>query len=234
MKCLPRMADAPAGTSPPLIVTLDGPAGVGKTTLARKVAQALGIAYLDTGAMFRACALKLGEGAWDLPGPILAAKLAGITFSLKGTGQESALFCDGVPVGNEVRTEQVGMWASKLAAAAEVRDFQKAAQRAIGARTSLVAEGRDMGSVVFPDARHKFFLDAVPRIRAERRAEQLRGMGLDADLAAIEESIRVRDHQDRTRAIAPLAPAPDAVIVDTSRLSLEEVFRRLMREFEPR
>lgn len=214
----------------PLVITLDGPAGVGKTTLARLCARALGIPFLDTGAMFRATALKLGEGAWDLPGPELEERLKAITFALQASGQGSLLLCQGQPVGDEVRTEQAGLWASKIAARPEVREYQKAAQRAVGAATPLVAEGRDMGSVVFPDARRKFFLDADPRIRAERRADQLRAMGQDADIDAIEDAIRERDHQDRTRPVAPLVPAEDAVIVDTSHLTLEEVFARIMSE----
>lgn len=214
----------------PFIVTIDGPAGVGKTTLARKVAQALGVAYLDTGAMFRATALLLGDGAWDLPGPQLAARLAGITFELTGTGDASTLVCNARPVGDEVRSERVGLWASHLAQRGEVRDYQKEAQRALSLRTSLVAEGRDMGSVVFACARKKFFLDADPSVRARRRAGQLAAMGQQADVASIEAAIRQRDRQDRNRAIAPLAPAADACIIDTSSLTLEEVFERIMAE----
>lgn len=212
----------------PLLVTLDGPAGVGKSTLARMAAQALGIAYLDTGAMFRATALALGEGSWDLPGEALEARLPGIGFGLEGIGEASTLLCNGVPVGDEVRSERVGLWASRLAARPEVRARQLAVQRALGQGVSLVAEGRDMGSVVFPGARFKFFLDASPAVRARRRADQLRQMGREADLAGIEAAIRERDRQDRERPIAPLAPAPDAVVVDTSELSLDEVFSRLM------
>lgn len=212
----------------PLIITLDGPAGVGKTTLARLCAKALDIPFLDTGAMFRATALNLGDGAWNLPGPELEARLTSITFALETSGQDSILLCRGVPVGDEVRTEQAGVWASKIAARPEVREFQKAAQRAVGAATPLVAEGRDMGSVVFPNARRKFFLDADPRIRAERRADQLREMGQEANVDAIEAAIRERDHLDRTRPVAPLVPAGDAVIVDTSHMTLDEVFARIM------
>ena len=214
----------------PFIVTIDGPAGVGKTTLAKKVAQALGVAYLDTGAMFRATALLLGEGAWELPGPELASRLAGIAFGLRGIGEKSTLVCNARPIGDEVRGEQVGLWASHLGQRAEVREYQKAAQRALGAQTSLVAEGRDMGSVVFAYAGGKFFLDADPAIRARRRADQLAGMGQRADVARIEALIRQRDQQDRARAIAPLVAAPDACVIDTSALTLEEVFQRIMLE----
>ena len=212
----------------PLIVTIDGPAGVGKTSLARMVAQALDVAYLDTGAMFRVTALKLGENSWELPGPKLASKLAALTFGLEGAGEDSVLLCDGHPVGEEIRTEQVGLWASNLARRAEVREYQKAAQRAMALRTPLVAEGRDMGSVIFPRAKRKFFLDADPAVRARRRADQLLAAGQDADLEAIEAAIRLRDDQDRNRPIAPLAPAPDAVVLDTSELTLHQVFQRIM------
>ena len=210
------------------VVTLDGPAGVGKTTLAKMTAQALGLAYLDTGAMFRATALRLGEGAWDLPGEELAARLVPLTFRLSGAGADSVLWCGDAPVGPEVRTEAVGMWAARLAGRPEVRDFQKAAQRAIGASLALVVEGRDMGTVVFPRARRKFFLDAAPRVRAERRATQLAEMGAPADLDAIEQAIRERDALDRNRPIATLIPAQDALVIDTSGLTLHQVFAAIM------
>ncbi|GFK95247.1 Cytidylate kinase [Fundidesulfovibrio magnetotacticus] len=212
----------------PLVVTMDGPAGVGKSTLARMTAQALGIAYLDTGAMFRATALALGEGAWDLSGAELEARLPGIVFGLTGVGDCSTLLCNGAAVGDEVRTEEVGRWASLLAVRPEVRARQLQVQRSLGLGTSLVAEGRDMGTVVFPAARRKFFLDASPRVRALRRVRQLEAMGQAADAAAIEQAIRERDRLDRERPVAPLVPAPDAVIVDTSELTLHQVFERIM------
>lgn len=214
--------------SAPRVVTLDGPAGVGKTTLARRVAEALGLAYLDTGAMFRATALALGPGARELPEAELRARLAGLDFGLSGGGAASVLRLNGRAVGDEVRTEQVGMMASDVATLPVVREFLKAAQRAVGRATALVAEGRDMGTVVFPEAAHKIFLDAAPEVRARRRCEQLRAMGAPAELAAITEQIRARDHQDRNRAVAPLRPAPDAVVIDTGALDIDGVFAAIM------
>ena len=208
----------------PRIITIDGPAGVGKSTLAKRLAGRLGIAYLDTGAMFRGTALALGEGAWDWPEERLQAALAALRFSLAGTGADSRVCLGDACLGNEIRTEQVAMWASNIATLPAVRAFQKQAQQAIGRTTSLVAEGRDMGSVVFPRARPKFFLDASPEVRARRRLLQLREMGKPADLEEITASIRARDHQDRTRAAAPLVAAPDALVIDTGPLDIDGVF----------
>jgi len=213
-----------------LIVTLDGPGGVGKSTLAKRLAQALNVAYLDTGAMFRATALKLGKGAWERTGEELQKDLADLGFSLSGTGENSKLHLNNTPVGDEIRTEKVGMWASNIATIPSVRAFQKQAQQAIGAHTSLVCEGRDMGTVVFPDAKYKFFLKASPKIRAERRFRQLQEMGQEADLKEITERLKARDEQDTNRAEAPLKPAKDAQIIDTDGLSIDGVFDRIMQE----
>jgi len=211
-----------------LVVTIDGPAGVGKTTLAKRAAQALGVAYLDTGAMFRAAALILGPTAADAPGADVAARLSGLKFSLRGTGQDSTLLVCGRPVGDEIRTEAVAYAASTLATRPEVRTFLRHAQQEIGRGAPLVAEGRDMGTVVFPQAPRKFFLDATAEVRARRRTDQLAAMGESADYAAILADIARRDAQDRTRTEAPLRPAPDAVIIDTSDLDIDGVFARIM------
>ena len=205
------------------VVTLDGPAGAGKTTLARRMAESLGLAYLDTGAMFRCMALKLGPGAEKLPEDELRSRCGQWTFTLSGMGQQSTLFCNGVAVRGEVRTEQVGMLAARIATVPVVRDILRQTQRAIGENSPLVAEGRDMGTVVFPDARFKFFLDAAPEVRAMRRLRDLEERGETAELTSLTEQICQRDALDRNRAVAPLRPAPDALIVDTSRLDIEGV-----------
>ncbi len=211
-----------------LVVTLDGPAGVGKTTLAKRLAEALGVAYLDTGAMFRAVAWKLGESAWDWPEERLGEALAAMRFSLSGQGRDSRIALDGAALGDDIRSETVARWASNVARLPVVRQALKQAQQDIGRDTSLVVEGRDMGTVVFPDAPCKFFLDAAPEVRAERRVLQLRQAGQAADFDEILEQIRVRDDQDRNRAVAPLKPAEDAVIVDTSGLDVDGVFRNIL------
>lgn len=216
----------------PLVVTLDGPAGVGKSTLAKRLAEALSVAYLDTGAMFRAIALHLsrlpGSGGADADAPIAAGVLKDCIFALEGSGAETRLLYNGKALGMEIRTEEVGMKASNIAKRPEVREFLKTAQRTLGARFSLVAEGRDMGTVVFPGAACKIFLDASPEVRAERRYKQLQEMGEPCDLATLAEQIRQRDEQDRNRAVAPLRPADDAVIVDTSGRNIDEVFAAVM------
>ncbi|PTN37001.1 (d)CMP kinase [Desulfonatronum sp. SC1] len=217
----------------PLVVTLDGPAGSGKTTVARMVADRLGIAYLDSGAMFRAFALGLGAQSWTWSEDVLGDRLVGLKFALQGRGGEAALLLNGEPLGEKIRREEVGMWASNLAKVGVVREILKQAQQRLGAGTSLVAEGRDMGSVVFPQARYKFFLDAAPEERARRRWLQLKEMGVDEDLDALIANLRQRDDQDRNRAIAPLKPADDAVIIDTAGLTPGQVVERIVEIMSP-
>ena len=216
------------------IVTLDGPAGVGKSTLARRVAEALGVAYLDTGAMFRTVALHLAKnsGSPDSAGVVEESKLQALleecVFSLQGSGGQTRLLCNDQVVGDEIRSEEAGMMAAKIAQSPKVREFLKQAQQHLGNNFPLVAEGRDMGTVVFPEALCKIFLDAAPEIRAERRYKQLLEMGEPADLALLVRQIRERDNKDRNRAIAPLRPAIDAHIIDTSHKDMEQAFAAIM------
>lgn len=210
------------------IVTIDGPAGVGKTTLAKRVADALQIAYLDTGAMFRTLALRLGEGIRDCPESEIREKAKSLVFSLQGSGAATKLCCNNVAVGSEIRTEKVGAMASQLAVIPVVREILKEAQRALGASTPLVVEGRDMGTVVFPRARYKFFLDASPRVRAERRLGELQNMGQEVSLTELEKQIAERDARDRNRTVAPLRPAEDAFCIDTSALAIDEVLKVIL------
>jgi len=213
--------------NPPLIITIDGPAGVGKTTLARQLAGSMDIAYLDTGAMFRAVGWLLAQRNLSNDEKMIRSLLSEVRFGLEGSGWNSSVTLNKKRLGPEIRTEQVGMWASNAGRLEVVRNFLKKAQQTIGADTSLVAEGRDMGSVVFPEAPFKFFLDAPPKVRAARRQAQLEKMGIQAEYNAILKQIIVRDEQDRNRTIAPLKAAPDAIIIDTGSLSSDEVFSEM-------
>lgn len=215
------------------IVAMDGPAGVGKSTLAKRTAQAFSIAYLDTGAMFRTIALFFGEKNISLEEAALNRILQGFTFALSGFGATTCLMCNGRPVGDEIRSEEAGLAAARIAQSSEVRAFLKKAQQDLGQRFSLVAEGRDMGTEIFPNAPYKFFLDARPEVRARRRALQLRDMGHKADEREIAVQIARRDKEDRERPIAPLRPAPDALIIDTSDKNIEEVFQEIIKKINP-
>lgn len=223
------------------IITLDGPAGVGKSTIARQVAEALSMPYMDTGAMFRTIAMHIGpslpevltlaDGICALDTKAIAdleARILGFDFSLRGTGSQSILSCNGHDIGDEIRTEEVGAMAAKVATVPTVRQCLKAVQQKLGSKQALVAEGRDMGTEIFPSAKHKFFLDAAPEIRAQRRFDQLAKMGQSPDLALLTEQIKQRDEQDRNRAVAPLKAAHDAMIVDTGNMSIQEVFQQII------
>ncbi|EHJ47980.1 cytidylate kinase [Solidesulfovibrio carbinoliphilus subsp. oakridgensis] len=210
------------------IVTIDGPAGAGKTSVSRRAAGLLGLAYLDTGAMFRALALRLGPEGHELPEAELDARLGAMVFSLAGSGADTTLLVDGAPLPDAARTEQVGAMASNLAVLPVVRRRLRLAQQALGRAADLLAEGRDMGTVVFPEAGRKFFLDASPEVRAARRVGQLAALGRPADYAEILRAIRRRDDQDRNRAASPLVPAADALVIDTSLLTEDAVVARIV------
>ena len=201
------------------IVTIDGPSGVGKSTVARRVADLLGFSCLDTGAMYRAVALKAAEAGVDPSDSASLRRLLSAT--AVGFSPEGGVFLDGREVSELIRTEKMSSLSSELAELAEVREFLVGIQRRIGEGGNIVAEGRDMGTYVFPGAKHKFYLDAAVAERAKRRfLQDRRG---DVPLPDVEAELRRRDRRDTLRAENPLRPAPDAVVMDTTRMSAEDV-----------
>jgi len=215
------------------IVTIDGPSGAGKSTISQLVAARLGYAYLDTGAMYRAVGLKIERAGTDCEdGPALAELLAGINLQLVPENGETRVVLDDEDVSEAIRTPEMSMVASRVSAIGAVREKLTALQREIGGRGRIVAEGRDMGTVVFPDAAWKFFLDASAEERARRRVLQLQQNGQEVDEAETLALIIKRDHDDSSRALAPLKPAADAVIVDSSKLSIDEVVSFMFEQVE--
>jgi len=211
------------------IVTIDGPSGGGKSTVSRMLAAQLHYTYLDTGAMYRAVAYQCREKDIDLAdNGQLEALLAAIRLELlpPEAGEDDVrVLVDGRNVGRDLRTPEMGMLASKVSALPLVRASLTRLQQQIGASGRIVAEGRDTGTVVFPEAAWKFFLDASPQVRAHRRVEQLRSKGEMVDEQQLLAQIIQRDRDDRERTIAPLKAAPDALIIDSTGLPVEEVVR---------
>jgi cytidylate kinase len=213
----------------PLVVAIDGPAGVGKSTVARGLARALGLPYVDTGAMYRAVGWKaLHEGLDSADDAVAARLVAGSSLELHVRGDGSVeLLLDGEPVEPHIRAPQVGETASRLAALPAVRERLVELQRAFGRQHGAVMEGRDIGTVVFPDTPYKFFLDARPPVRVRRRLEQLRAAGREASADEVEEELLRRDRRDRERAHSPLAWDPSYERVDTSEMTLDGVVEHL-------
>jgi cytidylate kinase len=208
----------------PLVITIDGPAAAGKSTTARAVARTLGCLYLDSGAMYRAFALKverLGLAASLDDTARLEALARATDVAFTGPNDDPTVVLDGEPLGAEIRTPPVSELASRVAAIPVVRARMADLQRAIAARHALVAEGRDMGTVLFPDAAVKVFLDAGVEERARRRHRELAARGLDVAEAQVRAEIERRDRRDREREVAPLVPAPDAVVIDTSGMDVD-------------
>ena len=211
------------------IVTIDGPSGAGKSTISKLLAARLHYTYLDTGAMYRVVGLQVERSGLDLGEEGAREKLAqlldGLDLKLAPgeEGKETRAFLNGEDVSDAIRTPEMAMVASRASAEPEVRKKLTEMQRKIGNNGAIVAEGRDMGTVVFPDAMHKFFLDASPEERAMRRQKQLAGNGQKIDFQELLAQIQKRDRDDSSRSLAPLHPAEDAVIIDSSEMNIEEV-----------
>ncbi|HEX4075967.1 MAG TPA: (d)CMP kinase [Candidatus Acidoferrales bacterium] len=209
-----------------LIIAIDGPVGSGKSTLARRVAQLLGYIYIDTGAMYRSIALKaLRRGVALEAADLLTALAADTRIDLRAQDGGQQVFLDGEDVTFAIRTPEVAQAASKVAVVPGVRRVLVAEQRRAGGRGGVVMEGRDIGTVVFPDAELKIFLTASPEIRAERRWREHQQKGDAIDLARTLEEIHERDRRDREREDSPLVRAKDATLVDSTAMEPEEVAR---------
>ena len=211
-----------------MIVAIDGPAGAGKSTVAKAVAKRLGYRYMDTGAMYRAVAWKVMRRGAD---PDDESALGGILESTEvDLGADHSVMLDGVDVSGAIRTPEVGQMASRVSGMPVVRRRMADLQRAMGRNGCVVAEGRDMGTVVFPDAEVKVYLDASPETRARRRFRELAGRDSALTLEETLADVTRRDRRDKERAVAPLRKADDAVLIDSTTLSVEAVIEKILEE----
>ena len=211
------------------VIAVDGPGGAGKGELTRRLASALGYDLLDSGAIYRVLAYaarKAGLAMFDEDSLVQEAQVLSLSFRVESDGVHVMLGAE--DVSKAIRTEECGVNASKVAAHPLVRQALLQRQRDFRQEPGLVADGRDMGTVVFPDAQVKIFLDASAEVRAQRRKLQLEQAGKEADFDLILKEITERDERDRNRSVAPLKPAEDALVLDSTNMSIEEVFNTAM------
>ena len=214
-----------------MIIAIDGPSGAGKSTLAKRLAKELGFVYLDTGAIYRALALKVLRQGVDLADDTRLAELVGSTqIDLQERDGRLEVLLDGMDVAPEIRTPEVSQMASKVSALKIVRERLLDLQRDMARRASVVAEGRDIGTVVFPDAEVKIFLYASAEERARRRCAELRAAGRTADLAETLREMAERDKRDSERDLAPLRMADDALRIDSSTVGADELALGVLSE----
>jgi 3-phosphoshikimate 1-carboxyvinyltransferase len=213
------------GTAPVPVIAIDGPSASGKGTIASRVARALGFHYLDSGALYRALALAASRSGADWSDEAAVARIAA---ALDVRFADGAVVLAGDQVGERLRSEWLSEGASRVAALPAAREALVERQRAFRIPPGLVADGRDMGSVVFPDAELKVFLTASAEARAERRYKQLIEKGLSANIAHLSRDLRARDARDAARRVAPLQRCPDAVLLDTTDMTIEQVVQRVL------
>lgn len=211
-----------------LIIAIDGPAASGKSTSAKLLAQRLGYLYLDTGAMYRACALAALEAGIKLDNSAaLDNLLKNLDLKIEYSAEGNKVLLSGKDVTQRIREEDISRLASDISTLEAVRKKMVALQRQMGKDGGVILDGRDIGTVVFPDADIKFFLLATPEERAKRRCNELRQKGIPADFATVLKEMTERDAQDSTRALAPLKPAADAIVIDTTDLTIEQQAEQL-------
>lgn len=215
------------------VITIDGPAGAGKTSIAKIVSRKLGYNYIDTGAMYRAISWKAFRKKIDLKAKQeLINMVRDIRIELINRPGTVRVHLDGKDVTNKIRSKRVAGGASVLATIPEVREEMVKIQRMLGSSGGIVVEGRDIGTVVFPEAEYKFYLDASIKERALRRYRELKAKGEKGELAELEKAIRSRDKRDRTRGVAPLKIAPDAVFIDSTDMSKKEVVEFILKRIQ--
>lgn len=212
-----------------LVIAIDGPAGSGKSTVSKSIARKLGLLYIDTGAMYRALTLKAVRKGIDLEDENALTDIAGsVKIDLSQEGDTLKVYLDGEDVSALIRTPELTNKVKYIARVAGVRKEMVRLQRSIGKASGAVLEGRDIGTVVFPDADYKFYLDADKDQRAERRYKELVALGQDVTLDDIKRDVVTRDESDMTRSVGALKKAPDAILIDTTSLSVEGVVKKLM------
>jgi cytidylate kinase len=213
------------------IIAIDGPAGAGKSTISRLIAKKLGFLYLDTGAMYRAVALQAVRNGIDLgDGPALYEMSVHLDLHFKQDRGALRVFIGKEDISSAIRRPEMDMLSSRVSAVKEVREAMTELQRAIGKSGGLVAEGRDMGTVVFPHADHKLFITASLEARAERRYTERIERGESVSRQEVKEELRKRDKQDETRSIAPMRPADEAIIIDTTSLDIGQVMEEVLHK----
>jgi cytidylate kinase len=223
---------AASGTRTRPIIAIDGPVGAGKSTVARRLAQVLGFAYVNTGAMYRAVALAARDLGMAPDDPQLEEQLARLLRSITISFAGERLLLDGRDVSGELSAPEIGDLASRFSTLQVVRDAMRELQRQAGAAGGVVMEGRDIGTAIFPDAEFKFFLDADVTVRARRRHEELATKGVAIAFDQVLAQLRERDRRDRGRELAPLRKAPDAMSVDSSGLSADQVVKLMQQRIE--